>query len=572
MATEFDDSQHWGFFLTGLTLTSDTGKSVRMSELVLAALRAAGVFDNMVDGTSPPTTDKLWLDKNFDPAQLKQWDATGSSWAPMTFSRLFARAAVTLMTVTGGTGNAIVVAQPTGFRNDNLYSFVPTADNTGPATIQVSGVGTYPAKYADNSDVEAGEFTAGRQNILLFTGSRFTVLFQMSDLNAATGAAQQAAQEANDSAESAAISETNAQKWATNPEDTPVTTGPDKFSAYHWAQKAAAAVTGGIASAIHAAAAKSPPVDADEFGIADSAASWALKKLTWLAVRLGVFVQAAVAVASAATTDIGSAASFFISITGTTTITSLGSAAGIQVGTLRLVQFAGALTLTNNANIILPTAANITTAANDFMLARYEGAGVWRVIWYRGALSTVDWTAGTSTKPGMPTPAQISAAIAALSSKLKVGAAVAPSGNAVTYSGIPAGVARFTVHLRNVVFSSAAQGLVRVRTAGANVVTGYDGMVSFQANGSSNAAALNTSVLLDTGVFTTTLNGSVTFTRVPGTHDWEFRGGFSGQGGTPHKTEVSGGVLAGTEIDGIQVSSAAGTPTMSGTAIWVDWE
>ena len=32
---------------------------------------------------------------------------------------------------------------------------------------------------------------------------------------------------------------------------------------------------------IHAAASKAPPVDADEFGLIDSAASWGLKKLTW---------------------------------------------------------------------------------------------------------------------------------------------------------------------------------------------------------------------------------------------------------------------------------------------------
>lgn len=185
------------------------------------------------------------------------------------------------------------------------------------------------------------------------------------------------------------------------------------YSAKHWALTAAATVANAVQATLNAAAAKASMVDADVFAILDSAASNAIKKVTWLAVKLGVFVQPAVALARAATTDLGAAASFFLSLTGTTTITSLGTAAA---GTLRLVQFAGIGTLTNNANIILPTAANITTAANDFALFRSEGAGVWRCVWYRGALVTADWTTGTNTTPGMPTPAQITAQIAAKAS------------------------------------------------------------------------------------------------------------------------------------------------------------
>lgn len=50
MATEFDNSLQWRLFLTGTTLTSETSKYVRVSELVLSALRATGVFSNMGDG------------------------------------------------------------------------------------------------------------------------------------------------------------------------------------------------------------------------------------------------------------------------------------------------------------------------------------------------------------------------------------------------------------------------------------------------------------------------------------------------------------------------------------------
>jgi hypothetical protein len=206
MATEFDNSLHWGLFLTGTTLTSETGKYVRVSELVLSALRAAGVFSNMVDGIAAPATDKLWLDKNFDPAVLKEWDATGASWVPMTYGRLFGRAAVDKLTVTGGTGNAVVVSQPVGFQASRLYLMTPTAGNSGAATINVSGVGTYAVKYGDGADLSATEFTAGRQTVLFFTGSRFEVVFPLSGLSAAVLAAQAAANAADASAGAASAS------------------------------------------------------------------------------------------------------------------------------------------------------------------------------------------------------------------------------------------------------------------------------------------------------------------------------------------------------------------------------
>ncbi len=80
-------------------------------------------------------------------------------------------------------------------------------------------------------------------------------------------------------------------------------------------------------------------------------------------------------IASAATTDIGAATGNFVNITGAVTITALGT---IQAGTRRVVKFAGALTLTYNAtSLILPTAANITTAAGDVAAFISLGSGNW---------------------------------------------------------------------------------------------------------------------------------------------------------------------------------------------------
>ena len=85
-------------------------------------------------------------------------------------------------------------------------------------------------------------------------------------------------------------------------------------------------------------------------------------------------------IASATTTNIGAATGNYVQITGTTTITALGTSAG---GVWRNVTFTGGLTLTHNAtSLILPTGANITTAAGDTALFMSEGAGNWRCMFY----------------------------------------------------------------------------------------------------------------------------------------------------------------------------------------------
>lgn len=92
------------------------------------------------------------------------------------------------------------------------------------------------------------------------------------------------------------------------------------------------------------------------------------------------------AIASAATTDIGAATGNLVHVTGTTTITALGTA---QAGTPRTVVFDAALTLTHHAtSLILPTGASITTAANDVAVFRSEGSGDWRCVGYMRADGT----------------------------------------------------------------------------------------------------------------------------------------------------------------------------------------
>lgn len=107
----------------------------------------------------------------------------------------------------------------------------------------------------------------------------------------------------------------------------------------------------------------------------------------------------ATAVASAATTNIWTTDGGTVHVTGTTTITSFGTAP--QAGAVRRVVFDGALTLTNGANLILPSGANITTAAGDACVVVAETTTQHRVVDYTkadgkplvpGGLTTSDFT------------------------------------------------------------------------------------------------------------------------------------------------------------------------------------
>lgn len=88
-------------------------------------------------------------------------------------------------------------------------------------------------------------------------------------------------------------------------------------------------------------------------------------------------------VASAGTISIGEGGYF--NITGTTTITDIDFATD-KAGRKAWVKFAGILTLTHNAStLILPTGANITTAAGDTACFVSEGSDVVRCVSYSRA-------------------------------------------------------------------------------------------------------------------------------------------------------------------------------------------
>lgn len=91
-------------------------------------------------------------------------------------------------------------------------------------------------------------------------------------------------------------------------------------------------------------------------------------------------------VASAATVDIWTSQGNSMHITGTASISSLGTPP--QAGAKRLVVFDDAATLVHSANLLLPAGQNITTAAGDSAVFLAESTSVVRCVNYQKALDS----------------------------------------------------------------------------------------------------------------------------------------------------------------------------------------
>lgn len=213
-------------------------------------------------------------------------------------------------------------------------------------------------------------------------------------------------------------------------------------------------------------------------------------------------------IASATTTDIGAVAGYAHDITGTTTITGLGT---IGAGIVKVLQFDGALTFTHNStSLILPGGANITTAAGDVAMMASEGSGNWRCVFYskasgapvKIAANSIDGTmialgsdaqgdvmyydgtnwarlgAGTSGQ-FLKTQGAGANPVWADGGGITLGTAQAStSGSAINFTSIPSGTKRITVMLDGVSTNGTADLLVQIGDSGGLETTGYVSQVS----------------------------------------------------------------------------------------------
>jgi len=190
-------------------------------------------------------------------------------------------------------GLAIASVNTVAGISGNVTTVAGVSGNVTTVSNSIASVNTTATNIADINSV-ATTIVPNIAEILLADDNATTATAQ-------AGIATTQATNASSSATQAQLSEWEAEaerltadSYATEAEDTFVNlvtsdgdgtftyTPTTDYSALHWAAKS---MSGDISPIIHAATAKTTPVDADEFAITDSAATFGLKKLTWANIK-----------------------------------------------------------------------------------------------------------------------------------------------------------------------------------------------------------------------------------------------------------------------------------------------
>jgi hypothetical protein len=196
-------------------------------------------------------------------------------------------------------------------------------------------------------------------------------------------------------------------------------------------------------------------------------------------------------VASASTINLTSTTGNIIDVTGTTTITAV----TLPEGQVRYVRFTGILTLTHGASLVLPSGANITTAAGDYAIFIGYASGVVRTIYQRQsglpivakAPVKIDFTSsGTYT----PTAGMTSCFV-----RVQAGGA---GGGGVGTANPSIGAAGGAGGYAEGVFTAATIGASQVVTVGAAGAAGASGSLS--AGGTGGTSSLGSLVAANGGV------------------------------------------------------------------------
>jgi hypothetical protein len=313
-------------------------------------------------------------------------------------------------------------------------------------------------------------------------------------------------------------------------------------------------------------------------------------------------------IASATTTDIGAATGYSFNITGTNPITSLGT---IAAGILRQATFTGALTLTHNAtSLILPSSANITTAAGDVAEFTSLGSGNWKCTSYMrqngtsvaglsdgdkgdiiisgsGSVYTIDNNAVTLAKTTMNTARLIGRTTASsgameeitvgtgltlssgsLSASITSGTVIATtSGTSHDFTSIAAGAKKITLMLSGVSTNGTSPLLVQIGDSGGIENTAYVSTGSQITTGVATGTSTAGVILSSTNAAATANEYTVVATLLDAaTNTWTFSG--TGSSATVSATFVCGGRKAlSATLDRIRLTTVNGTDTFDAGSI-----
>ena len=251
--------------------------------------------------------------------------------------------------------------------------------------------------------------------------------------------------------------------------------------------------------------------------------------------------------ASATTTDLGTSTSNLINVTGTTTITALGSSA-TTANPVYITRFTGALILTHNAtSLIMPGAANYTTAAGDVFIWKYEGSNNWRCVGYmlasgKSIVSTGGITNGTMV--------------------------ASTSGTAKLFTGIPSTAKRIKIMFDEVSSSGTSSFLIQVGN-GSVVTSGYKGSGYYPAATvftqftTGWGLPYNTAAQLFSGCITLDLMDAATNKWVANGAIWQTGTGQSFTGGD---------ITLGGTLDRVNITMLNGTDTFDNGNINISYE
>ncbi len=263
--------------------------------------------------------------------------------------------------------------------------------------------------------------------------------------------------------------------------------------------------------------------------------------------------------ASASTVDLGAVLSRNLNITGTTTITAFGT---VATGTYRRLKFAGALTLTHNGtSLILPGAANITTAAGDTAEFVSLGAGNWICVDYQRA-------------SGLPIVLSVSTGLSGtgtVANPLKAGPTAATaqnttSGTNIDFSSIPSGIKRITLMLAGVSTSGTNQLLVQIGTGGAATTTGYvaTSNVLNQSNNTAGASSTAGFIVNQGSAAASVTSGHVVITNLTG-NQWV--ASHTVKNSTTQVSLGGGDVSLSGTLDFLRLTTVGGTDTFDAGAV-----
>jgi len=225
-------------------------------------------------------------------------------------------------------------------------------------------------------------------------------------------------------------------------------------------------------------------------------------------------------IASATTTDIGAQLTTLLRVTGTTGITSFGT----NYNGPRFLIFQGIVTLTHSATLVLPGAADITTAANDSLIA-IPISGGWQVVAYQRA-SGLPAVAGPLASSGITGAAASGAnvditSLTGLTSAVKEIRQIQPISASVGSSALTISASDLSLEFRSATLASGAVSFVEGTPANLVISSGSTlGTVSGQQSrivvlalnnaGTIELAAVNISGgndLSETGLISTTAEG-----------------------------------------------------------------